>query len=58
LKNADVTDEELYTWFVGVESLLNSRPLMTVSDNPNNALVLKPNILSSVKWVETYHQKM
>ena len=43
LKNADVTDEELYTCFIGVESLLNSRPLTTVIDNPNDDPVLTPN---------------
>ena len=43
MKNADVTDEELYTCFIGVESLLNSGPLTTVSDDPNDAPVLKPN---------------
>ena len=43
LTNADVTDEELYTCFIGVESLLNSRPLTTVSDDPNDEPVLTPN---------------
>lgn len=40
---AEVSDEELETIFVGVESLLNSRPLTTVSDDPNDNLVLTPN---------------
>lgn len=35
LKDADVTDKESQTCFIGVESLLNSRPLTTVSDDPN-----------------------
>ncbi|CAB4012465.1 Hypothetical predicted protein, partial [Paramuricea clavata] len=43
LPNADVNDEELQTVFTGVESLLNSRPLTTISDDPNDELVLTPN---------------
>ena len=43
LKNVDVTDEELYTCFIGVESLLNSRPLTTFSDDPNDEPVLTSN---------------
>ena len=43
LPNADVDDEELQTIFTGVESLLNSRPLTTISDDPNDELVLTPN---------------
>ena len=43
LGDAEVNDEELETIFVGVESLLNSRPLTTVSDDPNDGLVLTPN---------------
>lgn len=46
LKDTDVTDEELQSCFVGVESLLNSRPLTTVSDDPNESNdepVLTPN---------------
>ena len=43
LGDAEVNDEELETIFIGVESLLNSRPLTTVSDNPNDALELTPN---------------
>ena len=42
LKDADVTDEDLQTCFIGVESLLNSRPLKTVSDDPNDEPVLTP----------------
>ena len=37
LQDADVTDDELQTCFTGVESLLNSRPLTTITDDPNNA---------------------
>jgi hypothetical protein len=37
--NADVNDEELQTVFTGVESPLNSRPLTTISDDPNDELV-------------------
>ena len=43
LGDAEVNDEELETIFIGVESLLNSRPLTTVSDNPNDDLELTPN---------------
>ena len=43
LKDTDVKDEELKTCFIGVESLLNSRPLATVSDDPNDEPVLTPN---------------
>ena len=43
LQDADVTDEELQTCFTGVESLLNSRPLTTISDDPNDEPVLTPN---------------
>ena len=43
LKDADINDEELETTFIGVESLTNSRPLTTVSDDPNDEPVLTPN---------------
>ena len=43
LQDADVTNEELQTCFTGVESLLNSRPLTTISDDPNDEPVLTPN---------------
>ena len=43
LKDADVTDEELQTTFIGVESLMNSRPLTALSDDPNDEPVLTPN---------------
>ncbi|PFX20946.1 hypothetical protein AWC38_SpisGene14574 [Stylophora pistillata] len=43
LSDAEVSDEELEMIFAGVESLLNSRPLTTVSDDPNDNLVLTPN---------------
>ena len=43
LKDADVSDEELQTTFIGVKSLMNSRPLTTLSDNPNDEPVLTPN---------------
>lgn len=43
LKEADVDDEELQTVFTGTESLLNSRPLTTVSGDVNDELVLTPN---------------
>ena len=43
LGGAEVIDEELETIFSGVESLLNSRPLTTVSDDSNDEPVLTPN---------------
>ena len=43
LNDADVTDEELQICFIRVESLLNSRPLTTVVDDPNDEPVLTPN---------------
>ena len=43
LKGADVTDEELQTTFIGVESLMNSRPVAALSDDPNDEPVLTPN---------------
>ena len=43
LKEADVNDEELQTVVTGVESLLNSRPLTTVSGDVNDEPVLTPN---------------
>jgi len=43
LKDANVTDEELQTTFIGVESLMNLRPLTTLSDDPNDEPVLTPN---------------
>ena len=39
----DVTDEELITVFVGVESLLNSRPLTYQSSDPRDDVPLTPN---------------
>ena len=41
--NADVTDEELTTSFIGAESLINSRPLTYQSANPADDCVLTPN---------------
>ena len=43
LKEADNNDEELQTTFAGVESLMNSRPLTVVSEDPNDEPVLTPN---------------
>ena len=43
LANADVSDEEFQTVMVGVESLINSRPLTHVSGDPNDMPVLTPN---------------
>ena len=43
LRNADVNDEELTTTFVGVEALLNSRPLTYQSADPRDATPLTPN---------------
>ncbi len=43
LGNAEVNDEELETTIIGVESLINSRPLTRVSGDPNDEPVLTPN---------------
>ena len=43
LGSSDVTDEELMTAMVGAESLINSRPLTTVSTDPKDATPLTPN---------------
>ena len=43
LRNADVNDEGLTTAFVGVEALLNSRPLTYQSADPREATPLTPN---------------
>ena len=43
LKGANINDEELQTTFVGVESLMNSRPLTAISKDPNDEPVLTPN---------------
>ena len=43
LSNADVNDEEITTAFVGVQALLNSRPLTCHSADPKDATPLTPN---------------
>ena len=43
LQNADVTDEELMTAFVGAEGLVNSRPLTYQSSHPLDITPLTPN---------------
>ena len=43
LGDAEVNDKELGTIFIGVESLLRSRPLTAVSDDTNDDRVLTPN---------------
>ena len=43
LGGAEVNVEELQTIFVGVESLLNSRPLTSLSDDSNDEPVLTIN---------------
>ena len=43
LGNADITDEELHTAFVGAEALINSRPLTYQSANPKDKTPLTPN---------------
>ena len=50
LKDADINDEELET-FIGVESLMNSRPLTTVSDDPNDDQYSHRITSSLVGWV-------
>ena len=43
LGSAEVNEEELETIFIGVESLLNSRSVTTVSDDSSDEPVLTPN---------------
>ena len=43
LGNADITDEELMTAFIGAEGLINSRPLTYQSANPKDDVPLTPN---------------
>lgn len=43
LSSADVNDEELSTAFVGVEALLNSRPLTYQTSNPKDTVPLTPS---------------
>jgi len=43
LSEAEVNDEELQIVFTGVESLLNSRPLSSVSGDVNDEPVFTPN---------------
>ena len=43
LGKAEVNDEELETTIIGVESLINSRPLTQVSEDLNDDPVLTPN---------------
>ena len=42
ISGADVSDEELLTCFIGVEALLNSRPLTYASDHPTDEPPLTP----------------
>lgn len=53
LKDADINDEELETTLIGVETLMNSRPLTTVSDDPNDEPVLTPNhfLIGQKMWI-------
>ena len=58
LGDAEVIDEELVTIFIGVDSLLNSRPLTAVSDNPNDDHVLTPNhFLIGQMGGDMYHRE-
>ena len=43
LSNADVTDEELTSAFIGAEALINSRPITYHSANPRDLLPLTPS---------------
>lgn len=56
LKDADVNDEELQTAFVGVESLMNSRPLTALSNDLNDEPVHRTTF-SSDRWVATLFQR-
>ena len=55
LSNADINDEELMTTFIGVEALLNSRPLTYQSADSKDATPLTPP--TSIDKQEAYlHQ--
>ena len=41
--NADISDEELMTAFVGAEGLVNSRPLIYQSSHPADDVPSTPN---------------
>jgi hypothetical protein len=43
LGNAGISDEELHTAIVEVEGLMNARPLMYASSDPNDEPALTPN---------------
>ena len=43
LQNGDINDEELQSAIVGVEGLLNSRPLTYQSISPDDYIALTPN---------------
>ena len=43
LGNVDVNDEEMTTTFIGMEALLNSRPLTYQSAHPKDTPILTPN---------------
>ena len=43
LGNVDLNDEEMTTTFIGVEALLNSRPLTYQSAHPKDTPILTPN---------------
>ncbi|XP_071963874.1 uncharacterized protein [Antedon mediterranea] len=43
LRNADITDEELHSAFVGAEGILNSRPLTYQSASVKDIIPLTPN---------------
>ena len=53
LKSAS-NEEQLYTLFCEVESTINSRPLTTVSEDPNDLAVITPNHLLHLKSPESF----
>ena len=57
LGNVDVNGKELQTVFTGAESLINSRPLTQLGNDPNSELVLMPNHFLVEHRAENWLQK-
>ena len=45
-----VNDEEVRTFLVEVEKILNDRPITTVSSYPQNLEALTPNHILLLRW--------